>query len=377
MEGESYARAIVDTIRQPLIVLDRDDRVMSANPAFYRHFGATADQTEGETLWDLGGREWDVPALRRLIGELLEGGEPVEDFEVQHDFETLGRRFFLVNAREVAARPGQPPLVLVAFEDVTDARRARHEVQRYATRLERSNRDLEEFAHAASHDLQEPLRKVRAFTDRLVASLDRDALDEKQTMYVDRIVDAASRMQTRIDELLELARVSRVEPQRRPVDLGRTMERVLADLQERLEETGAAVQVDPLPTIDADEALMELVFQNLLANAIKYRKPEEPPSIRVIARALPATERAMAGWLELVFEDRGIGFDPVYADRIFRPFERLHGRGEYEGSGVGLSICRRVVEQHGGTIRADATPGEGARFTVRLPVSGLHGEVRT
>jgi signal transduction histidine kinase len=154
------------------------------------------------------------------------------------------------------------------------------------------------------------------------------------------------------------------------------VERVLGDLASRIEETQASIRVDPLPTIEADEGLLELLFQNLLSNAIKYRKPGEAPTIRVIARPTATTQGAKGGWVELTIEDEGIGFEPVYAEQIFRPFERLHGRREYEGSGVGLSICRRVVEQHGGTITADAVPGEGARFTVRLRVSHPEGESR-
>jgi PAS domain S-box-containing protein len=369
---DDYARAIVETIRQPLIVLDRQQRVVSANPAFHRQFETTAHESEGETLWAIGRHEWDVPALRQLVGELLEGGEPIEGFEVHHELEKHGPRILLVNARRVTPRVGQPPLIVVAFEDVTVQRVAERSAAAPARRLERSNRDLEEFAHAASHDLQEPLRKVRAFTAQLIASLDPEELDERQSLYAQRITAAAERMQLRIDDLLELARVSRVEPRRRPVDLARTMERVLGDLAARIEETGASIEVDPLPTIDADESLIELLFQNLLSNAIKYRKAGEAPTVRVMVARTDA-QGDEEGWLELTIEDEGIGFDPAYAEQIFRPFERLHGRAEYEGSGVGLSVCRRVAEHHGGTMVADATPQEGARFTVRLPATQSTG----
>lgn len=364
-----FARAIVQTIRQPLIVLDERYRVVSANPAFYRHFGVPAEDTVGRLLWELGDRQWDEPALRELLSGVLAEHETVEDFEVRHEFQRLGPRVFLVNARQVSLEGEGYRFLLVAFEDVTERRRAERLLMRYTDQLRRSNRDLEEFAHAASHDLQEPLRKVRTFADRLVGSVDAAALDERQRLYLDRIEDATRRMQQRIDDLLDLARVARAEMRHEDVDLGAVATSVLRDLESAVAETSAEIDVGPLPGIEGDAAHLELVFQNLLANALKYREADAPPRVRIASSPAAAPDGDEREWISITVSDEGIGFEQQYAERIFRPFERLHGRTEYEGSGVGLSVCRRIVEAHSGRIRATGEPGEGATFEILLPTT--------
>ena len=378
MEGggiEDYAWAVVQTIRQPLLVLDADLRVVSANPAFYRHFQTEPGETLGARVWKLGNGQWDIPALRSRLGRVLPADTVVEDFEVRHVFEHLGPRVLLLNARQVRRDERRFQLILLAFEDVTERLRAERAVERHASQLERSNRDLEEFAHAASHDLQEPLRKVRTFADRLVGSLDRDALDERQRLFLDRMQDAAARMQTRIDDLLVLARVSRRDPARGTVELGAVVGGVLRDLESTTAAAGATIEVGALPSIEADAAHLELLFQNLISNSLKYRNPAIPPAIRIAASPAEVPPGDDRRWTRITVADNGIGFEQQYAERIFRPFERLHGRGEYEGSGVGLSVCRRVVELHGGTITAAGRPGEGATFEILLPDTQHEPEV--
>lgn len=366
--SEAYARAIVETIRQPLLVLDDRFRVLSANPAFYRHFRVDPSDVEGTELWALGNGQWDGPALRRLLTRVLETHEPVEDFEVRHEFESIGWREFLINARQVAREGTEYQLLLIAFEDVTERRRAERALREHTRQLERSNRDLEEFAHAASHDLQEPLRKVRTFADRFVASVETASLDDRQRLYLERMQDGAARMQKRIDDLLGLARVTRRQPDRESIDLNDAVDAAIAALETPIAEANATIEVGELPRIEADQAHMELLFQNLLSNAIKYRRPDVPPVVRVEGGPAQASDpHEQRPMVRILFSDNGIGFEQEYADRIFRPFERLHGRSEYEGTGVGLSICRRVVELHDGTISATSSPGEGATFEVRLP----------
>ena len=181
---------------------------------------------------------------------------------------------------------------------------------------------------------------------------------------------AAARMQTLINGVLSLARVrTRAEPWRE-IDLGAVVSEVLADMDEALSRTGGRVEIGPLPSVPADPTQMRQLFQNLIVNALKFRG-SAPPLIHITASAHDAGRAALpgairGGW-QIVVADNGIGFDAKYAERIFQPFERLHGRDVYEGSGIGLALCRRIVQRHGGTISADATPGAGARFTIHLP----------
>jgi light-regulated signal transduction histidine kinase (bacteriophytochrome) len=232
-------------------------------------------------------------------------------------------------------------------------------VQALLAELRRSNRELQDFAFVASHDLQEPLRKIQAFGDRL-ARRERDTLTPEGKDSLQRMQSAAERMQALINDLLTYSRVStKAQPFVR-TDLNAVLRRVLEDLQVRLEATDGEVRAEALPTLDADRTQMHQLLQNLIGNALKFARPGVPPVVTVSAR------QEGANWV-LSVSDNGIGFEPRHADRIFTIFQRLHGRGEYDGSGIGLAICRKIAERHGGSISAEGVPGEGATFRATLP----------
>jgi signal transduction histidine kinase len=232
------------------------------------------------------------------------------------------------------------------------------ELERQARELARSNTELDQFAQVASHDLQEPLRKVRTFTERITET-EAGNLSERGTDYLRRANAAAERMQTLIEDLLRFSRVTTQSRPFAPVDLGAVTEDVLDDLSELIQSTGARVDVEPLPTINGDATQMRQLMQNLISNALKFRREGLEPHVRVAAGV-------ESGWLTLTVADNGIGFEPQYSTRIFRVFERLHGRGAYPGTGIGLALCRKIAERHGGTVVADGVLGEGATFTVTL-----------
>lgn len=256
------------------------------------------------------------------------------------------------------------------LSDVTPLKEAEARIAAYARELERSNRELQDFAYVASHDLQEPLRKIRAFGDRLAARF-APVLGEQGADYVARMQNAAERMQTLIGDLLEFSRVRSRGRRFAPVSLDEVAREVLADLETRIRATGGRVDVDPLPVLDADRTQMRQLLQNLVGNALKFHRPGEAPRVRVTGEVRGTGDEAR---VELRVADEGIGFDEKYLDRIFSPFQRLHGREAFEGTGMGLAICRRIAERHGGTIRAASAPGEGALFTVELPLHPPHAE---
>ncbi len=239
------------------------------------------------------------------------------------------------------------------------------QVRLYARELERSNQELERFAAVASHDLQEPLRKIQNFGDRLETQF-AQALPEQARDYLMRMLSAAGRMRALIDDLLTYSRVARKARNFVPVDLAEVANEVVADLDGRLQVTGGRVEIGPLPTLDADKTQMRQLLQNVIANALKFRKPEEPPVVQVDSHLDVVSSVAGPLW-EIEVRDNGIGFDNQYRDRIFNLFERLNGRNEYEGTGMGLAICRRIVERHGGCIAAQGELGKGAIFLIRLP----------
>jgi signal transduction histidine kinase len=233
------------------------------------------------------------------------------------------------------------------------------ELSARAAELERSNEDLQEFASIASHDLQEPLRKVRTFTQR-VSDNEAENLSDQGRDYLARANNAAARMQTLIQDLLAFSRVATRAQPFAPLELDRITREVLRDLEAATESSGAVVTIGTLPAVEADATQMRQLIQNLLSNAIKFRHPDRTLEIAVDGRLDGDTA-------VLIVSDNGIGFDPQYRQRIFRVFERLHGRSEYEGTGIGLALCRKIAERHGGAILADGTPGEGASFRVELP----------
>jgi signal transduction histidine kinase len=235
--------------------------------------------------------------------------------------------------------------------------------------FERSNRELQEFASVASHDLQEPLRKVRAFGDRLAAH-EGPGLSPRGQDYLARMQDAAGRMQTLISDLLALSRVTTRGQPFTAIDLHHIAEQVIGDLEERIVQADGQVHLGPLPTIEADPTQMRQLLQNLLGNALKFHRPGVPPIVNVTATILGGDEsdETDEARLQLAVVDNGIGFDEKYLDRIFTTFQRLHGRTEYEGTGIGLAVCRRIAERHNGSITAYSTVNEGSTFLVDLPV---------
>jgi len=242
-------------------------------------------------------------------------------------------------------------------------KRAEEKLTIYMERLERSNRDLQDFAYVASHDLQEPLRKIQAFGDRLYSGY-KDALDEAGRDFLHRMQNAAERMQNLIQSLLGYSRITTMAEPLTKIELNGLVREVLADLDERIDQAGAKVEIEDLPVLEADPHQLRQLFQNLVCNALKFNESENP-IVRIYA------DQAVDGHCRICVEDNGIGFDEKYLDRIFSPFQRLHGRSAYEGTGMGLAICRKIVERHRGSITARSIPGRGSTFIVVLPFEKL------
>ncbi len=255
-----------------------------------------------------------------------------------------------------------------------ERKRSEEQLLIFNDKLQRSNRELQDFAYVASHDLQEPLRKVQAFSDRLKTKYS-DKLEGEGLDYLERMRGAANRMQLLIQDLLTFSRVATNARPFAKVDLKEITREVLSDLEVKIEETGASVEIGELPTVDADPLQMRQLLQNLIGNALKFRKSSQSPIINIFSQSLPSNRNGSRGKFQLVVKDNGIGFDEKYTDKIFAVFQRLHGRTEYEGSGVGLSICRKIAERHNGHIAANSTLHEGSTFIVTLPVRQAVSEV--
>jgi PAS domain S-box-containing protein len=371
----------------------------------FRRLNAAWSWILGWTAEELVGRPWSefIHPEDREAGDAalkrLKGGRPLSELELRHRHRGGGWRWLSWNAEprpaegriygtarditEQKAREAdleshrnhleelvdQRTAELTEINDqlakeVGERRRAESRLRRRTEALARSNADLEQFAYIASHDLQEPLRKVRAFGDRLNTKYGH-CLEDRGRDYLERMRSAAERMQNMINELLTLSRISTRGRAFTETGLDPLLAEVLSDLELQIERTGGRVCAEPLPRIAVDPAQIRQVFANLVGNALKFHRPDVPPEVRISAEAEPG--EPPPAW-RIRIADNGIGFEASQADRIFQPFQRLHGRGEYEGSGIGLAICRKIVERHGGVLSAAAAPGEGAVFEIRLPV---------
>ncbi|MBN1849700.1 MAG: PAS domain-containing protein [Deltaproteobacteria bacterium] len=242
-------------------------------------------------------------------------------------------------------------------------------VKERTTELEKRTRELENFTFVAAHDLQEPLRKIRTFGDLLTQKA-KNVLDDKSSEYIQRMRESAARMQALLHSLLEYSSLKADERPFKPIELKKSVEDALDNLETLIQEKGAQVEIHDLPVVEADHHQMTQLFQNLIHNALKFQPPCNVPHVKVHALATESIESPRRNMYDIYIEDNGIGFDDLkYLEKIFQPFQRLYGRDQFEGVGIGLSICKKIIEQHGGSLTAKSTSGKGSTFIITLPVT--------
>ncbi|MCJ7831294.1 MAG: PAS domain S-box protein [Dehalococcoidia bacterium] len=484
--GHSYAHAIVETVREPLLVLDKDLRVKSANRSFYETFHVSPQETQDRLIYEMGDRRWDIPKLREFLEEILPQDAQFQDFEVEHDFPTIGRKTVLLNARRLRQEGTDAELILLAVEDITERKqaeealresegrfrtlyessldgiaaadldgyitecnqayaemlgytreelrgirfqditpskwhalnaefvsrvmdqgcpdvfekeyirkdgtvfpvslrtwkiedkagnpvgvwsivrditerkRAEEEMTALKDALEKRVAELDAFADSVSHDLKEPLRAIEAF-GRFVLEDCGDRLDERGREYLERLAAASVRMQRLIDDLLALSRASRHSRPSR-VNVGRLVREVAEWMRPQIEGQSATVEVEGgLPEVAADSTQVEQIFRNLIGNGLKFNQSGRP----LVRVGFKGKEGRMGIFY---VQDNGIGIEPQYHERIFGMFQRLHRREEYDGTGAGLAIVKRVVEYLSGRIWIESEVGAGSTFFVALPL---------
>ena len=334
-----------------------------ANPRAGELVDQSADDLKGQRLLDV------LPghAAEGLFDDyvrVVETGEPLER-EVYYEHEGLDAWFQVV---AVKLSDG----IAVTLRDITERKEATQAMAATNAELEQRNQTLREFAYIASHDLQEPLRKISAFAD-LMREDYSEAVDDTGKYYLERMQDAADRMSTLINDLLAYSRVTTQTEPYEPVDLNKVLNDVRSDLEIRIREVEGRIEAEPLPTIEADPTQVRQLLQNLIGNGLKFHRDGVPPEIAIHATVeqdeTPDDVPQPPPMCRLVVEDNGIGIEEKYLDRIFTPFKRLYGRSQYEGTGMGLAICQRIAQRHGGSIAVTSTPGRGTQFTVSLPLN--------
>ena len=348
--ARDYAESIIATVREPLLILDERLRVKSASRAFYETFSVSKNDTEGQFLYDLGNGQWNIPALRTLLEEVLPKEKSFEDFEVVHDFPTLGRRVMVLNARKLWREGNHSELVLLAIEDVTERKRILEE-------LVRSNEDMQRFAYVAAHDLRAPLNGALKLS-RLAARRLTSQVAEEEAHLLTLSVENLERLSALMQDILTYSEMGNAPQQRTPLQLEEPLEVALLNLDHHIKETAAEITIGVLPSVPTDRTQMVMVFQNLIANALTYRG-QKTPKIRIEA----VQEETF--WRVSV-RDNGQGFQQEFAATIFEPFKRLHGKN-VPGSGIGLATCKRIIERLGGRIWAESNPGQGSTFFFTVP----------
>ena len=372
-EVQAGKRAILESSLDPIIAINHQGIITEYNQAAEQVFGYPRERVLGtkpsDVLFPAGMSVGQEDRLDRYLaaGEGSMAGKRIEVTAVRANGEIFDAEIAMVISHELGA-----PILTFFVRDVSLRKKAEQEQARYEAELERSNRELEQFAYVASHDMQEPLRKIRSFGERLRTRCGNQ-LDEVGHECLQRMLASAERMQVFVEGLLSLSRVT-VQSQRFvQVDLAQVAREVMSDLEAQIEQVGGRVEVGHLPTIEAIPLQIRQLLQNLIANGLKFHRQGEPPVVKVHGKFVHGRRQRRAGQAadkeqcRILVEDNGIGLEEKHQEHIFGVFQRLH-HNMFEGAGIGLALCRKIVECHGGQISARGVPGRGSMFEVLLPV---------
>ncbi len=370
-EAREFAESIVETVREPLVVLDTNLRVISVNHSFCQTFRVTAEDSGGKLIYDLGNRQWNIPKLQVLLEEVILRNNQFQNFEVDHEFPSIGHRTMLLNARQICRKGIGTQMILLAIEDVTERKKADEEIKKLnedlkqrAFELESAYKELETFSYSVSHDLRNPLLVIGGFSRALLVRYS-NRLDAKGQQFLGMIHSNTQKMLQLIDDLLTFSRSEHQQMQPSEIDMGELAKAVFGELKSIIPEQTLLLDIKPLPPARGDPSMIRQVFVNLLYNAIKFTSPKEAGFIQI---GCMAKENQDIYYVR----DNGVGFDIQYAGKLFGVFQRHHAADEFEGTGVGLAIVERVIHRHGGQVWAEGRVNEGATFYFSLPrqVSG-------
>lgn len=409
-ESYDYSTAIISTLHEPMLILDGNMRVKTANESFYKKFDVNREETEGVILYELGNKQWDIPRLREMLEEIVPKNSYFRDFEVTHTFPGIGEKVLMLNARRIVQKSHGEQLILLSINDITAAVRLQQKEKEELTRdimitksynlklesavkqrtaeldrinnalaeknneLEKMVKELEAFAYVSSHDLQEPLRKIRTFAGRI---LEKEApnLSETGKNYFHLMQSSAERMQVLIQDLLAFSRISLADRKFETIEINKLVEEVKEEFKERIQETEAVVEILGSCKLHVISFQFRQVLQNLISNALKFAKPGVPPHITIESTTVKSDKVDFVKLMpkkeynRVTISDNGIGFEAEYTDKIFKVFEKLHSKDEYAGTGIGLAIVKKIVENHNGFITAKSEVSKGTKFDIFIPAT--------
>jgi two-component system CheB/CheR fusion protein len=400
-ESYNYSQTIIATIHEPMLVLNSNLHIKSANKSFYKKFNVTAEETEGKPLFELGNKQWDIPKLRELLDSILSKNSQFENFVVTHVFPGLGEKVMLLNASRIVQKTHREKLILLAIKDITE-RHARQkavdgkyeennrvhrqdkialeklvkgrtgELERKNIELETANKDLVSFTYISSHDLQEPLRKIQMFAACILED-DEANLSESGQMYLGKMISTVNRMRYLIEDLLTYSRTKSDNRIFENADIYLLIADVVKEFKEVVDQKKAVIEIKKLCHVEVIPFQFRQLLHNLLSNSLKFSKPHVAPHIIIKSREVLGNktghEQLLADkkYCQLTYTDNGIGFDIQYKERIFEAFQRLNSVTAFPGTGIGLAICKRIVENHNGLITASGKLNKGVQFDIYIP----------
>lgn len=358
-ESEERFRMIFDFAPDGMSLVDfKTGRFIKTNLAFQEMHGYTEREFKELTTQDLTHPD-DVEMARNAMLDAIKNGQDYYSIEKRNFHKSGGMVFCSVDVH-ILKESGRPKFLIGVIKDISQRKENEKRLERYALQLEESNRNLQEFAYAASHDLREPLRTVVSYVQLLKKKMPAHAMNKDTHDFMDFIVSGSKRMESQIAALLDYSRVSRGELKLQRTDLNQTVFNVCNSLKSQMKENGASIEIGHLPEIMADAHQMDVLMQNLISNSIKYRRGDDAPLVRI------SSKKQETDWLFSV-TDNGIGMEKGYLEKIFAVFRRLHSQEEIPGTGIGLTICRRILQRHGGKIWAESKPGVGTTFFFTIP----------
>jgi two-component system CheB/CheR fusion protein len=413
-ESYEYSNAIVSTMHEPMLVLGKDLRVKSANNAFYKKFGVTEEQTIGVLLYDLGNKQWNIPALRELLEDIIPKNSQFYNYEVKHTFLNLGEKIMALNASRVIQKTHREQLILLIIADITEVRHlvvekelrekellnkeiserkteklklekavdertrelkeANESLEEKNTALLNMNKELEAFTYVSSHDLQEPLRKIQTLASRILEKENQNLSDSGKN-YFRLMQQSAERMRQLIKDLLAFSHISAADRKFEDADLNMIIEDVKKEFKDTIVTKKAVIEAKNLCKVHVIPFQFRQLIYNLLSNALKFANPTVPPRIVITCRQVKKKKGLLQSlpeakeYTHISVADNGIGFEKEFSEKIFEVFQRLHGSDAYAGTGIGLAIVKKIVDNHNGIITATSEVNKGTTFDIYIPAS--------
>lgn len=375
--ARKFAESIIDTIRHPLLVLDEDLQVISANRFFYKMFKVDKKETTGNKLYELGNKQWNIPQLKELLKKTLPQKSTVDDFEVSHNFETIGEKTMLLNARELKQEKGKRRLILLAIEDITHRKQAELEMQRLNTELEQKADELQQILYITTHDLRSPLVNIEGFNKEMEASLKElnevlndeaipaeiknrylPIINEEIPEAIHFITSSTTKMDKLLTGLLALSRLGRQKITFHTLNMNDLLKNVLDTFEFEIDKNEVKVEVSELPPCRGDDLQVNQLFSNIIGNSLKFLDQDRKGKIKISGQK----ENGMSKY---VVEDNGIGISEDYQKKVFELFQKLDPRKP--GIGLGMNIVKQIIEKHNGTIQLQSELGKGTKFTIFIP----------